>query len=45
MGQRSKVAEFEKKFAEMVGAKYAVAVDSATSGQDLVLKALVYKRL
>ena len=39
-GKGPKVAEFEKKFAEMVGAKYAVAVNSATSGQDLVLKAL-----
>ena len=39
-GKGPKVAEFEKKFAEMVGAKYAVAVDSNTSGQDLVLKAL-----
>ena len=38
-GKGPKVAEFEKKFAEMVGAKYAVAVNSATSGQDLVLKA------
>tara|TARA_B100000035_G_scaffold103321_1_gene87712 strand:+ start:1450 stop:2622 length:1173 start_codon:yes stop_codon:yes gene_type:complete len=39
-GKGPKVAEFEKKFAKMVGAKYAVAVNSATSGQDLVLKAL-----
>ena len=42
-GKGPKVAEFEKKFAEMVGAKYAVAVNSATSGQDLVLKALDIK--
>ena len=42
-GKGPKVAEFEKKFAEMVGAKYAVAVDSNTSGQDLVLKALGIK--
>jgi len=42
-GKGPKVAEFEKKFAEMVGAKYAVAVNSATSGQDLVLKALEIK--
>ena len=42
-GKGPKVAEFEKKFAEMVGAKYAVAVNSATSGQDLVLKALGIK--
>ena len=38
-----KVARFEKEFAEMVGAKYAVAVSSATHGQDLVLKALGIK--
>tara|TARA_S200002703_G_scaffold3379_1_gene4868 strand:+ start:880 stop:2046 length:1167 start_codon:yes stop_codon:yes gene_type:complete len=42
-GKGPKVAEFEKKFAKMVGAKYAVAVNSATSGQDLVLKALRIK--
>jgi perosamine synthetase len=39
-GKGPKVAEFEKKFAEMVGAKYAIAVTSATHGQDLVFKAL-----
>ena len=39
-GKGPKVAQFEKEFAELVGAKYAVAVNSATSGQDLVLKAL-----
>lgn len=39
-GKGPKVAEFEKKFAEMVGAKYAVAVTSASIGQDLVFKAL-----
>jgi dTDP-4-amino-4,6-dideoxygalactose transaminase len=42
-GKGPKVAEFEKKFAELVGAKYAIAVNSATSGQDLVLKALGIK--
>ena len=42
-GKGPKVAEFEKKFAEMVGAKYAVAVTSATHGQDLVLKAMGIK--
>lgn len=42
-GKGPKVAEFEKNFAEMVGAKYAVAVNSATSGQDLVMKALGIK--
>ena len=39
-GKGPKVEEFEQKFAEMVGAKFAIAVNSATSGQDLVLKAL-----
>tara|TARA_Y100001968_G_scaffold29596_1_gene22938 strand:+ start:146 stop:1255 length:1110 start_codon:yes stop_codon:yes gene_type:complete len=39
-GKGPKVEEFEKKFAEMVGAKYAIAVNSNTSGQDLVLKAM-----
>ena len=38
-GKGPKVEKFEKEFAEMVGAKYAVAVTSATHGQDLVLKA------
>ena len=38
-----KVAKFEKEFAKMVGAKYAIAVTSATHGQDLVLKALEIK--
>lgn len=42
-GKGPKVAEFEKKFAEMVGSKYAIAVNSATSGQDLVLKAMGIK--
>ncbi len=42
-GKGNKVQEFEKKFAEMVGAKYAVAVTSATHGQDLVIKALGIK--
>ena len=37
------VKQFEKEFAEMVGAKYAIAVSSATHGQDLVLKALEIK--
>ena len=39
-GKGPKVAQFEKEFAKMVGAKYAIAVNSATSGQDLVMKAL-----
>ena len=38
-----KVAKFEKEFAKMVGAKYAIAVTSATHGEDLVLKALEIK--
>ena len=33
-GKGPKVAQFEKEFAEMVGAKYAIAVNSATAGQD-----------
>jgi dTDP-4-amino-4,6-dideoxygalactose transaminase len=39
-GKGPKVAQFEKEFAEMVGAKYAVAVTSNSHGQDLVMKAL-----
>ena len=42
-GKGPKVAKFEQEFAEMVGAKYAVAVSSATHGQDLVLKAMGIK--
>ena len=38
-GKGPKVDELEQKFAEMVGAKYAVAVNSNTQGLDLVLKA------
>jgi len=37
-GQGPKVIEFEKKFAEYVGAKYAVATNSATSALDLCLR-------
>jgi perosamine synthetase len=44
-GKGPKVSEFEKKFAEMVGAKYAVAVTSASIGQDLVFKALGIKNV
>ena len=44
-GKGPKVAQFEKEFADMVGAKYAVAVTSATHGQDLVLKALNLKNV
>tara|TARA_Y100001968_G_scaffold186916_1_gene171292 strand:- start:1278 stop:2399 length:1122 start_codon:yes stop_codon:yes gene_type:complete len=42
-GKGPKVAQFEKEFAQMVGAKYAVAVTSATHGQDLVFKAMGIK--
>ena len=38
-----KVNELEKKFAEMVGTKYAVALTSNTAGQDLIFKALEIK--
>jgi len=34
-----KVKEFEEKFAQMVGSKYAIAVTSNTHGLDLILKA------
>lgn len=37
-GNGPKVLEFEKQFAKYVGAKYAVAVNSATSALDLCLK-------
>ena len=39
-GKGPRTEQFENEFAEMVGAKYAVAVTSATAGQDLILKAL-----
>ena len=42
-GKGPLVAKFEKEFAEMVGAKYAVAVTSNSHGQDLVMKALDIK--
>jgi len=42
-GKGPKVAEFEEKFAEMVGHKYAIAVTSASHGQDLVMKAMGWK--
>lgn len=38
VGFGPKTLEFEKKFAEYVGAKYAVATNSATSALDLCLK-------
>jgi perosamine synthetase len=39
IGLGPKVEEFEKKFAEKVGVKYAVAVNSATAALDLAVKA------
>ena len=42
-GNGPKVTQFENEFAEMVGAKYAVAVTSNSHGQDLVMKALDIK--
>tara|TARA_Y100000296_G_C5165714_1_gene254450 strand:- start:825 stop:1994 length:1170 start_codon:yes stop_codon:yes gene_type:complete len=42
-GKGPKVQEFEERFAEMVGHKYAVAVTSNSHGQDLVMKALGFK--
>lgn len=39
VGYGPKTLEFEKKFAEYVGAKYAVGTNSATSALDLCLKA------
>jgi perosamine synthetase len=39
-GKGERVKRFEQRFAELVGAKHAIAVTSATHGQDLVLKAL-----
>jgi len=38
--QGSKIEEFEKSVAEMVGAKYAVAVSSATAGLHIAMVAL-----
>ena len=42
-GKGPKVAQLEKEFAELVGAKYAIAVTSNSHGQDLVMKALDIK--
>lgn len=39
-GKGPKVEKFEREFAEMVGAKHALAVTSNTHGLDLVIKAL-----
>lgn len=38
-GQGAKTFEFEKRFAEYVGAKYAIGTNSGTSALDLCLKA------
>lgn len=38
VGQGSKVIEFQEKFANYVGAKYAIGTNSATSALDLCLK-------
>ena len=38
-GKGSKVEQLEKKFAELVGTKHALAVTSNSIGQDLILKA------
>src|SRR3990167_5888264 len=38
-GQGPKTFEFEKKFAEYVGAKYAIGCNSGTAALDLCLKA------
>tara|TARA_R110002072_G_scaffold179628_5_gene335726 strand:- start:1688 stop:2857 length:1170 start_codon:yes stop_codon:yes gene_type:complete len=42
--QGPKVKEFEEKFAAYVGAKYAVAVNNATSGLHLAVLALDFKK-
>lgn len=39
-GKGPRVEEFEQRFADLVGSKYAIAVSSNSHGQDLVLKAL-----
>jgi len=39
----TKVKEFEKKIAQSIGVKYAVAVNSGTSGLHLIIKALGIK--
>ena len=44
-GKGPKVEEFEDKFSKMVGHKYAVAVTSASHGQDLVMKAMNFKNI
>lgn len=41
----SKTKEFEEKFAEYVGAKHCIFVDSCTSALDLSVKYLLYKKI
>ena len=43
-GYGPKTQEFERRFAALVGTRFAVAVSSASAGQDLVLKALGHKQ-
>lgn len=42
--QGPKVLEFEKKFAEYIGVKYAIAVSNATAGLHLAVKSLGLKK-
>ena len=42
-GKGPKVEEFEQKFADMVGHKYAIAVTSNSHGQDLIMKAMGFR--
>lgn len=42
-GKGPKVEQFEEEFSKMVGHKYAIAVTSASHGQDLIMKALNMK--
>ena len=42
-GKGPKVQEFEEKFAELVGAKHAIAITSNSHGQDLIMKAMGFK--
>lgn len=42
-GNGPKVAEFEERFAKLVGHKYAIAVTSNSHAQDLVMKAMGFK--
>ena len=44
MTQGPKVLEFEKKFAEYIGSKYAIAVNNATAGLHLSVLSLNLKK-